>query len=280
MCKNEQKIIPKVIHYCWFGEQPLPPLAEKCIESWKKYCPDYEIIQWNEENYKTDNKCSYVREAYEAKKWAFVSDYARLEIVYQYGGIYLDTDVELIKSLDDLLEQECFLALESSGYIATGLGFGAIKNSIALKMMLKEYENIHYKLGQGVYDDTPCPTRNTNPFKKMGLVVDSQIQQLQICNIYPPEYFCPLDYRTKTLKITSNTISIHHYNESWITEAEKRLTLEVREYEKTHGKIAVFFFKNKQEFEMKYPTKKSGDFWRFIVYKIKFKILRLRAKRY
>ena len=119
-------MIPKKIHYCWFGGNPLPELAIKCLESWKKYCPDYEIIEWNETNFNLDS-CEYVREAYQAKKWAFVSDYARLKVVYDNGGIYLDTDVELIKSLDRLLKNKSFFGTETTGVVATGLGFGAEK---------------------------------------------------------------------------------------------------------------------------------------------------------
>ena len=117
-------MLPKKIHYCWFGGNELPDLAIKCIESWKKYCPDYEIIEWNETNFDLEC-CDFVKEAYKAKKWAFVSDYARLKVVYDNGGIYLDTDVELVKSLDILLQEKCYFGEETTGYVATGLGFGA-----------------------------------------------------------------------------------------------------------------------------------------------------------
>ena len=119
-------MIPKKIHYCWFGNNPLPESVQRCIESWKKYCPGYEIIEWNEGNYNI-NKIPFIEKAYKEKKYAFVSDYARLDIIYNEGGIYLDTDVELIKNIDPLLEHSCFLALESCGAVATGLGFGSIK---------------------------------------------------------------------------------------------------------------------------------------------------------
>ena len=116
--------IPKVIHYCWFGDKELPKLAKKCIKSWNKYCPDYKIVCWTEDNF--DVTCNrYVHEAYKAKKWAFVSDYVRLKVVYDNGGIYLDTDVELIKPIDDLIENSGFMGFDEKGIIATGLGFGA-----------------------------------------------------------------------------------------------------------------------------------------------------------
>ena len=121
--------IPKVIHYCWFGGNPKPKLVQKCIHSWKKYCPDYEIIEWNESNFDISSCPLYVRQAYDVKKWAFVSDYARLKIIHTCGGIYLDTDVELIKSLDSLLEYNAFFGFEDGKYVATGLGFGAVSDN-------------------------------------------------------------------------------------------------------------------------------------------------------
>ena len=119
-------MIPKVIHYCWFGHNPLPERYKEWIKSWKRYCPDYEIVEWNESNYDV-TKHPYMRAAYDAKKWGFVSDYARLDIIYENGGIYLDTDVELVKNLDELLYQEGFAGVDSSGRLSTGLGFGARK---------------------------------------------------------------------------------------------------------------------------------------------------------
>ena len=116
--------IPKIIHYCWFGGKPLPNTAIKCIRSWKKHCPDYEIHCWNEKNFDI-NVCPYVKEAYEEKAWAFVSDYARLWIIYNYGGIYLDTDVELLKNIDNLLKYDVFMGFENKQYVNTGVGFWA-----------------------------------------------------------------------------------------------------------------------------------------------------------
>ena len=118
-------MIPKIIHYCWFGSNPLSETAQECIASWRKYCPDYEIKEWNENNFDL-NCCNFVKEAYEAKKWAFVRDVARLKIIYEEGEIYLDTDVQVVKSFDDLLNNQCFLGEETSGCIKTGLGFGAM----------------------------------------------------------------------------------------------------------------------------------------------------------
>ena len=141
-------MIPKVIHYCWFGGNPLPELAIRYIDSWRQRCPDYEIKKWDETNFDVYS-CDFVKEAYESKKWAFVSDYARLWIVFNYGGVYLDTDVELVKSLDELLDNKCFLGAETTGQVNTGLGFGAEKNNVVVKLLLNEYNNRHFKLKMG-----------------------------------------------------------------------------------------------------------------------------------
>lgn len=212
-------MIPKIIHYCWFGGNPIPEAYENYMESWKKYCPDYEIKRWDETNFDL-NSCDFVKEAYEAKKWAFVSDYARLKIIYDEGGIYLDTDVELIKNLDFLLDNKCFLAEEVSGYIATGLGFGAEKNSPIVGRMLAEYSG-HFSLEENTYDTVPCPRKNTAPLIQMGYEFSGKnIWENGNVKVYPPEYFCPMDYETGRTTITENTISIHHYSASWKSKTE------------------------------------------------------------
>ena len=146
-------MIPKVIHYCWFGGGHKSELIEKCIESWKKYCPDYKIIEWNESNFDV-NCIPYVRDAYNAKKWAFVSDYARLFVVYHYGGIYLDTDVLLHSSLDDLLKYDCWLASDDVRYLATGLGFGAVCKFSVIGAVMEAYKEYVYPSGTNVVRDT------------------------------------------------------------------------------------------------------------------------------
>ncbi len=215
-------MIPKIINYCWFGGKPLPELAVKCISSWKKHCPEYKIIEWNESNF--DINCSnYTKEAYKLKKWAFVSDYARLWIVYNYGGIYLDTDVELIDSLDDLLENKFYLGTEKSGFVNTGIGFGSEKANHIIKSLLNEYDGKHFSMSNGVFDTTPCPKRNTEPLLKQGFIYDEKrIFDLDGGKIYPPDYFCPLNYETGDLTITNNTHSIHHFSALWVdAEASK-----------------------------------------------------------
>lgn len=215
-------MIPKVIHYCWFGRKPLPELVKQCIESWKKYCPDYEIVQWNEENVDLEC-CDYVKEAYDAKKWAFVSDYVRLMIIYKYGGIYLDTDVELVNSLDNLILHKCFLGTESTGNINTGVGFGAEKENRIIKLLLEEYKNQHFYTKKNGYDKTPCPVRNTRAIKKIGYTPNKKnVWKVEDVAVFPEEYFSPINYETGISNITKNTISIHHYAASWHNQSEEK----------------------------------------------------------
>ena len=217
-------MIPRIIHYCWFGKEPLSELAKDCIASWKKYCPDYEIKEWNESNFDL-NCCDFVKEAYDSKKWAFLSDCARLYIIYNEGGIYLDIDVKLINSLDALLTNVCFLGEEPSGYINTGIGFGAEKHSVIVYELLQEYFGKKFILPDGSYDMTPCPTKNTLPLRKYGYrFSEKDIWKRKFVTIYPPEYFCPLNYETSVMNITDNTIAIHLYNASWHSRLDKMVT--------------------------------------------------------
>ena len=233
--------IPKVIHYCWFGKGELPPLAKKCIKSWEKYCPDYEIVLWNEENF--DFSCNrYMREAYESKKWAFVSDYARLKIVYEHGGIYLDTDVEIIKPFDDLLEKGAFMGFDEKGIVATGLGFGAEKGNEIIGEFLRDYDDIPFILEDGSFDLTPCPDRNTLALKRLGMDLSNKGGTFMNMTFLPCDYLCPMDYYTGKKTITENTHSIHHYCASWTSSVTKRTTrlkriLGVKLYDKLYGKF-------------------------------------------
>lgn len=208
--------IPKVIHYCWFGDNEKSKLIKKCIASWKKYCPDYEIIEWNERNI-DPAIIDYTREAYDEKKWAFVTDYIRLYIIYNMGGIYLDTDVELLRGLDDLLDYDSFFALEKGNYIATGLGFGAKKENEYVKRMLDDYKEIHFKKRDGTYDLTPCPVRNTQSIDFLFRKMDDKSKLFVYKNnaILTPDYFCPYNPATGKINKTDNTYGIHWYNASW-----------------------------------------------------------------
>lgn len=216
-------MIPKIIHYIWLGGKPLTPLATKCLESWKKYCPDYEIKLWNEDNFDiTKNK--YCKQAYDAKKWAFASDYVRVSVLKEYGGIYFDTDLELIKPIDNLLQNTAFSGMEDDRFIATGF-MGCEKNSEWITKIYDLYNDISFIKEDGSYDLTPNPRKAT----QMALEMYPEFKdanKLEIISypkltIYPPEYFYPLDYKTKKIVITNKTLSIHHYEASWIPKSTK-----------------------------------------------------------
>ena len=211
-------MIPKKIHYCWFGGNPKPKLAEKCFRSWKKYCPGYEIIEWNEDNYDLSAAPLYVRQAYEAKKWAFVTDFVRLQVVCDQGGIYLDTDVELRKPLEQLLENRAWFGFEDQKHIATGLGFGAEAGHPVLHEIMADYLEIPFLLADGSYDILSCPQRNTGAFLRRGLRQDNSRQTLEgDVLILPSDYLNPKDWKTGEIRITENTLSIHHFGASWYT---------------------------------------------------------------
>lgn len=208
--------IPKIIHYCWFGGNPLPDLAQKCIASWKNFCPDYEIKEWNENNYDV-RKIPYISQAYDAKKYAFVSDYARLDIIYKYGGIYLDTDVELLKSLDILLELQGFAGFDHGKHCAFGLGFGAIPKLPIIKELRDDYDNITFlRKENGEFNETPCPVFQTEILLKKGLKLNNSMQKIAGLTIFPAEYFDPKDFYSGKIHLTENTCSIHHYDASWV----------------------------------------------------------------
>lgn len=211
-------MIPKVIHYCWFGGNPLPKLAQKCIKSWKKYCPAYTIICWNESNYDISAAPLYVRQAYEAKKWAFVTDYVRLQVVYDHGGIYLDTDVELIKPLDSLLDHKAYFGFEDHEHINTGLGFGAEKGAPILKVIMEDYEGISFIREGGSFDTTVCPERNTKILVNKGLQKTGEYQEIDDFVVYPKDVFCPVSYYNGKFDKTEKTISIHWFTASWQSE--------------------------------------------------------------
>ena len=214
--------IPKIIHYCWVGGNPKPQSVLYCIESWKRCCPDYEIREWNETNYDF-TKNEYMRQAYEAKKWGFVPDYARLDIVYEHGGIYLDTDVEMVRSFDDLLKHESFFGFEDTGdgeyFVACGLGFGAAKHNPLLKELRDYYDSVSFLNQDGTLDLTPAPRHNTPIFAQYGIRMDNKLQEKDGNMFYPAEYFCPKIFKTGKLKQTKNTYSIHHFSASWMDDA-------------------------------------------------------------
>lgn len=212
-------MIPKKIHYCWFGGNPLPEDAQKYLESWKKFCPDYEIIRWDEKNFDI-NQLPYVQEAFKAKKWAFITDYVRLYALYSYGGIYMDTDVEVLKSLDSFLELRAFSGFENEENIPTGI-MAAEKELPIIKELMGYYNNLHFINEDGTLNLRTNVEIITEYFEKKGFIGNNKKQVISDFTIFPKDYFCPKDYRTLEIKITPNTYTIHHFASSWIPQKNK-----------------------------------------------------------
>ena len=209
---------PKIIHYCWFGGNPKSKLIIQCMNSWKKYCPDYEIIEWNENNFDV-NCCDYVREAYKSKKWAFVSDYCRFYILYHQGGVYLDTDVELIKNFSEM--ENTFVGFESEEAVNSGLIRAAEKGDTICKLMLESYHADHFCRQDGSLNTTTVCERETGILCQFGLKLNNQLQTVESTTVYPSDYFNPTDIKTRKVTITPRTVSIHHYAASWLDSKKK-----------------------------------------------------------
>ena len=226
-------MIPKIIHYCWFGRNPLPLSAIKCINSWRKFFPDYEIKEWNEDNFDV-NIIPYTAEAYQAKKYAFVSDYARFWILYHHGGLYFDTDVEVIKPMDDIIEDGAFFGIEveatseNAPLINPGLGIGAPAFLTFYKDVLAYYLNLHFLRPDGQHCNVTVVTHTTNVLKSYGLKNNNLRQFVAGIWIYPRDYFNPLNDNTGVLDITENTRSIHWYTKTWLKKRNPLLTWMLR----------------------------------------------------
>lgn len=226
-------MIPKVIHYCWFGEKAIPHDLQRCIDSWKQVMPDYEIRKWDESNYDI-SKCDYIKEAYAEKKWAFVSDYVRLDVCYTYGGIYLDTDVEVIKPFDELLSLDGFCGMEIGksrlpNEVNVGLALGMSKGLKMGRILRDDYHSLHFKMPDGTIDLTPCPAIQTRTLVKYGLELNNKTQIIYGMTVFPTDYFCPMNQYTGDIAISPNTYSIHHYSGSWNSAADqKRRELRMR----------------------------------------------------
>ncbi len=212
-------MIPKKIHYCWFGRGQKPELAKRCIESWKKYCPEYEIKEWNEDNFDL-NMYPYVREAYDNRKFAFVTDVVRLYALLQEGGIYMDTDVEVLKPLDSLCKYEAVSGFEAETRIPTGLMASCASHPL-FQEFLDDYDNIHFVREDGTFDLTTNVTRITNVCLRHGFVPNGKFQTVAGFTLLPHDYLCPKDYLTKKIHLTENTVCIHHFDGSWIPKKQK-----------------------------------------------------------
>lgn len=211
-------MIPKIIHYCWFGRKPLPELALKCIDSWKKFFPEYEIKEWNEDNFDI-NQIPYTTQAYKCKKYAFVSDYARFKIMYEFGGIYFDTDVEVIKPMDTILAHGPFFGIEASNkelQCAPGLGFAGPPKLHIYKKMIESYETSNFINSNGHYNLKTVVEIISEILQKEGFSPKKEPAVFNGIYFYPPEYFCPINYYTGEQNITPNTHTIHHYAASWV----------------------------------------------------------------
>ncbi|MEG2337418.1 MAG: glycosyltransferase, partial [Bacteroidales bacterium] len=228
--------------------------------SWKKYLAEYTFVLWNESNFDI-HAIPYTSEAAQAEKWAFVSDYARFYILYHHGGIYLDTDVELLKSLNPLLENKMFGGFEYANFkqeqiVAPGLILGSEAGTPLFEEVLHYYEHIHFKNANGSLNTLPIPVHFSNILQKHGLLFDGSLQNISDFRAYPSEYFCPM-HSDRQIHITPNTYSIHHYSGSWLTPWQKYKT-----------KIALFLLKNKIGFSFYVVLLKFRE---YIENKIKFK---------
>ena len=214
-------MIPKIIHYCWFGRNPLPASAQKCIASWRKFMSNYEIKEWNEDNFDV-MIIPYTQQAYEAKKYAFVSDYARFWILYHYGGLYFDTDVEVIKPFDDIIENGAFMGIEQGALlngkpmVAPGLGLGVEARHPFYRKMLDLYKSLEYRKADGSFDNATVVSYTTHELYNHGMTSSNNLQEVAGIWIYPADYFCPMDSTTGITTITERTVSIHHYDCSWM----------------------------------------------------------------
>lgn len=207
-------MIPKKIHYCWFGRNPLPKSALKCITSWRRFFPDYEIVEWNEDNFDV-NIIPYTSEAYKLKKYAFVSDYARFHILYYHGGLYFDTDVEVIRPMEDIIERGAFMGMEESSFVAPGLGMGAEPKLAIYEEIIQYYSSLHYIDNVGNILPGTVVKHTTDVLVKNGFRISPVLQQVGCVWIYPNDYFNPLEDATGRLNITPNTRSIHWYSKTW-----------------------------------------------------------------
>lgn len=237
---NEEKImIPKIIHYCWFGGKEKPEDVKQYISSWKKHCPDYELKEWNESNFDIHEN-DYCKEAYAARKWAFVTDYVRLKVLYEEGGFYMDTDVEMVKSLDPLRVYDAVSGYESINHIQTGT-LGACQGNEWIRMLLKDYKHRHFLRENGLLDMTTnvqVITKLTT--KKYNLRLNGkEVHFGQNMVILPFDYLCAKHWDTGEVSVTENTYTIHHFAGSWVSDEMKRYNARIDKYYRHYQKLGI-----------------------------------------
>ena len=243
-------MIPKIIHYCWFGRYPYPPLLEMCITSWKQHMPGYELLLWDEDRFDIDSSPLFVQQAYKAGKFAFVSDYVRMYALFNHGGIYLDTDVEVVKSFDELLENDLFFGFENKHLINSGLGCGSIANHRFIKEIMGQYENIEFIKSDGTFDLTPCPHRETKVALNHGLILNNKTQVIDKMIFLSSKFLNP----SKRIYgfVGNKYLSRHHNYASWIDnesrikniENERKNHEDFLKYKRIFGlKLGYFIYK-------------------------------------
>lgn len=215
-----EPLIPKKIHYMWLGGNEIPDKLKRCIDSWARFCPDYEIIKWDENNYDV-HKNVFVSQAYDNQRYGFVPDYARIELLYEYGGIYLDTDVELKRNIDELLYQEAFCSVEKWQVLNFGGGSGAIKGHKSLEPFLECWKERELIRRDGTLDNISSGLLDTTIALRQGYVINGKNQTVNGMNIYTYDYFHPYDYMSGKLELTEDTFSVHHFNGGWLDSKSK-----------------------------------------------------------
>lgn len=255
-------MIPKIIHYCWFGGNSKPEIVRNCIDSWRRLCPDFEIIEWTEENWDV-GFCRYTQEAFNEKKWAFVSDVARLEVINRFGGVYLDTDVELIKPLDSLLECDAYIGFENPNGFNTGIGFGSVKNHFLINELLLDYKERPFRIPGKKRLDV-CTKIQTKTIRRMfpELIMNGKYQ------IIRGVHFLPEDYLNPFTGITDRTISIHHSSLSWMDANDRALKEEYTKHHNGKKKTVILALRNPERaiWIEKHFGKKAGYINMFLTY--------------
>jgi hypothetical protein len=232
-------MIPKIIHYCWFGCGEKPAKSLECIASWKKYCPDYEILEWNDNNFSLEECPMYVKDAREAEKYAFVTDYVRLKVLYDRGGFYMDTDVELLKSLDIFCQDQGVIGFENNNFVNSGQMLAAESGHPILEEMMACYKGIDFWKPDGKMYLLGCPRVNTDVLVRHGLEKNGREQTVAGFHVYPADWFNPLDSVTGELQKTDNTVSIHWYSMSWISPARQLRVKVLRRIRKILTKMKI-----------------------------------------